>query len=267
DFVVEGLPFCGEDVGARDDDVDFVRTGFDGAADFFDALSERGEPGGEAGGDGGYANATAFEGAAGGFDEDVVDADGGDFDVERFDAEFCDEFVLEGLAGFGAETANAFVGVISGERRQIHARNGAEEPGGLVILFYGAACDDRLSAAFDGRGVDADVFDPVEIERDAAVGLQGAAAKVGEGGVVSGSRDFQAALVDAMYTAGIIGDVGHRGTLLGSKKKDVYRRKLNLTTLDGGLHRRVLWNCHSRSKSTRFKKDFCVPTAVVERAA
>ena len=115
DFVVEGLPFCGEDVGARDDDVDFVGAGFDGAADFLDAFGEGREAGGEAGGDGGYADAAAFEGAASGLDEDVVDADGGDFDVERFDAEFCDEFVLERLAGFGAEAADAFVGIVAGE--------------------------------------------------------------------------------------------------------------------------------------------------------
>ena len=82
DFIVEGLPFGGEDMGAGDDDVDFIGAGFDGAADFLDAFGERRESGGEAGGNGGDADAAAFEGAAGGFDEDVVDADGGDFYVE-----------------------------------------------------------------------------------------------------------------------------------------------------------------------------------------
>ena len=38
DFVVEGLPFGGEDVGAGDDDVDFVGAGFYRAADFLDAF-------------------------------------------------------------------------------------------------------------------------------------------------------------------------------------------------------------------------------------
>jgi hypothetical protein len=37
-----------------------------------------------------------------------------------------------------------------------------------------------LGAAFDGAGVDANVFDPIEIERDAAIGLEGAAAEVSE---------------------------------------------------------------------------------------
>jgi hypothetical protein len=182
-FVVEGLPFAGEDVGASDDDIDFIGACFDGAADFVDALVEGREACGEAGGNGGYADAAAFERAARGFHEDVVDADSGDFDVERFDAELCDELVLERLAGFGAEAADALVSVISGERREVHARDGAEEPGGLEIFFYGAAGGERLGAALDGAGVDANVFDPIEIERDAAIGLESAIVEVSEGGV------------------------------------------------------------------------------------
>src|SRR5579872_865109 len=116
DFVVERLPFGGEDVGAGDDYVNFVGACFDGAADFVDAFGEGREAGGKAGGDGSDADAAAFEGAASGFYEDVIDADGGYFDLEGFDAEFCDEFVLEGLAGFGAEAADALVGVVAGER-------------------------------------------------------------------------------------------------------------------------------------------------------
>ena len=116
DFVVEGLPFCGEDVGTGDDHVDFVGTGFDGAADFVDAFGEGRQAGGETGGDGSYSDAAAFEGAARGFHEDVIDADGGDFDLQRFDAEGGDEFVLDRLAAFGAEAADALVGVVAGER-------------------------------------------------------------------------------------------------------------------------------------------------------
>jgi len=50
----------------------------------------------------------------------------------------------------------------------------------LPDFFYGAASDEGLGAAFDGAGVDANVFDPIEIERDAAIGLEGAAAEVSE---------------------------------------------------------------------------------------
>jgi hypothetical protein len=40
-----------------------------------------------------------------------------------------------------------------------------------------------LGAAFDGASVDANVLDPIEIERDAAIGLEGVAAEVSESGV------------------------------------------------------------------------------------
>jgi hypothetical protein len=39
----------------------------------------------------------------------------------------------------------------------------------LVVFFYGAACDEGLGAAFDCAGVDADIFDTVEIQGDAAI--------------------------------------------------------------------------------------------------
>jgi hypothetical protein len=39
----------------------------------------------------------------------------------------------------------------------------------LVVFFYGSAGDEGLGAALDGTGVDADIFDPIEIERDAAI--------------------------------------------------------------------------------------------------
>ena len=179
DFVVQGLPFGAEDVGASDDDVDFVGAGFDGAANFRDAFGERREAGGEAGADGGNANAGAFESATGGFDEKMVDADGGDFDVEGCDAEFRDEFMLQRMTAFGAEAADAFVGVVAGKSGEVHDGDGAEKPGGLVVLFYGAARAEGSGAAFDGGGVDADGFDPVEIEGDAAVRLEREIAEVG----------------------------------------------------------------------------------------
>lgn len=50
----------------------------------------------------------------------------------------------------------------------------------MVLFFYGAARDERRGAAFDGAGVDADVFDPIEIERHAAIGFQRAAAQMSE---------------------------------------------------------------------------------------
>ena len=95
-----------------------------------------------------------------------------------------------GWRRFGAEAADAFVGVVAGESGQVHAGDGAEKPGGLVIFFYGAAGDEGLGAALDGAGVDANVFDPVEIQRDAAIGLQGAIAQMSEGSVRRRERRF-----------------------------------------------------------------------------
>src|SRR5581483_7155322 len=124
DLVVEGVPLAVEDVGAGDDDIDLAGAGFDGAADLLDARFERREPGGEAGGDGGDRDSGAFESLDGGFDEEALDALGG---------------------------------VVAGEGGEVHAREGAEEPGGLEVLFDGGAGADGGGAALYGRGVDADL--------------------------------------------------------------------------------------------------------------
>src|SRR5581483_5026746 len=183
DLVVEGVPLAVEDVGAGDDDIDLAGAGFDGAADLLDARFERREPGGEAGGDGGDRDSGAFESLDGGFDEEVVDADGADVEVEGLDAEGADEMVFERAARFGAEALDALGGVVAGEGGEVHAREGAEEPGGLEVLFDGAAGADGGGAALYGRGVDADLFDPGEVERDAAVGRERAAVEGdGDGG-------------------------------------------------------------------------------------
>ena len=42
-------------------------------------------------------------------------------DVEGFDAEFGDEFLLKRVATFGAEAADAFVGVVAGKCGEVHA--------------------------------------------------------------------------------------------------------------------------------------------------
>ena len=136
---------------------------------------ERREAGREAGGDGGDGDAGAFERFDGGFDEGVVDADGADVEVQVFDLQSFDEVVFEWAAGFGAEAFDALGGVVAGERGEVHAGDGAEQPGGLPVLLDAAAGADGGGAALDGRGVDADLFDPADVERDAPVGDQFAA--------------------------------------------------------------------------------------------
>ena len=72
-------------------------------------------------------------------------------------------------AGLGAEALDALGGVVAGERGEVHAGDGAEQPGGLPVLLDAAAGADGGGAALDGGGVDADLFDPADVERDAAV--------------------------------------------------------------------------------------------------
>ena len=115
-----------------------------------DAGLERREAGREAGGDGGDGDAGAFERFDGGLDEGVVDADGADVEVQVFDLQSFDEVVFEWAAGLGAEAFDALGGVVAGERGEVHAGDGAEQPGGLPVLLDAAAGADGGGAALDG---------------------------------------------------------------------------------------------------------------------
>ena len=84
----------------------------------------------------------------------------------------------------------------------------------MPIFFYRAARSEGLGAAFDGAGVDAQVSDPIEIEWNAAICFEGAAAEVREGGIRGRNRGFRGALVQTRCAAGRSGYVGHLGILL-----------------------------------------------------
>src|SRR6185312_12742742 len=107
----------------------------------------------------------------------VVDADGADVEVQVLDLESLDEMVFERAAGFGAETLDALGGVVAGERGEVHAGDGAEEPGGLPVLLDAAAGADGAGAALDGGGVNADLFHPADVERNLVVRREVAAVK------------------------------------------------------------------------------------------
>jgi hypothetical protein len=77
----------GEGVGSSDDDVDFVGAILDGLVDFFEALFEGAEPGGESGADGGDGDSGALEITDGVGDVGMVDAHGSG--VDGLDAESC----------------------------------------------------------------------------------------------------------------------------------------------------------------------------------
>ena len=66
-------------------------------------------------------NAASFERMQRRFDEAVINADGCDLDVQRFDPKFVNEFLLDRLLRFRAQAAHTFVGVVAGKGRQVHA--------------------------------------------------------------------------------------------------------------------------------------------------
>jgi len=71
--------------------------------------------------------------------------------------------VLNGLPRLGAQAANTLVSIVAGERRQIHAGDGAQKPSGLPFLLYGSPRADGLCAALHGAGVYAYRVHPIQI--------------------------------------------------------------------------------------------------------
>src|SRR5437764_8627190 len=92
-----------------------------------------------------------------------------------------DQFVLQWLACFCAQSLDAFFRIVSGQSGEIHASDRAQEPGDLPIFFDGTSRDESGGAAFNGTGVYAYGLDPVEVERGAAVDLKRAAGQNGDG--------------------------------------------------------------------------------------
>ena len=82
-------------------------------------------------------DATSFQSVQRRFDEHVINANRGDLDLSSSTPSLLDQFLLQRMATLGAQSANALVGVVSGKRGQIHARDGAQKPCGLPFFFYG----------------------------------------------------------------------------------------------------------------------------------
>ena len=189
DLIVEFLPSSAEDVSPGDDDVDLVRSGLDRAANFGDALGHRRKASGKSRGNGRHSNAAAFERPRRRFDKAVIDANRRDLDFEFFDLQLLYQVVLDGLPGLGAQAAHALVGVVAGKSGQIHAGDGAQQPGGLPFFFHRAARNVSLRPALHRAGVDANLLHPVEIQRDAAIREQRTPGKRGDGRVGGGAAE------------------------------------------------------------------------------
>ena len=169
DFVIQRLPFRVEDVSACDDNIDFMRARLDGAANFGDAFCKRRETGGKSRRDSGHFDAGAVESSEGGFNKRVVDTNRGDLQVQFLDAEALDQFLLDGLSSLRAKPADTLIGVVGGKGGEIHAGDGAQQPRDLPIFLHGAPGSESLRAAFHCACIDADLLNPVEIEKDARI--------------------------------------------------------------------------------------------------
>src|SRR5215813_112523 len=172
DFVVELLPLRAKNMSASDDYVNFLSARGDRTANFGNAIFKRRESRRKSGRDGGDVDFCALKGATSRFDKEVINADSADMNVQVSDSELLDEFVLKRLTGFRAKAADAFVSVIARKCSEIHARNRAKEPGDLPVFLDRASSDEGGGAALNGTGVNTNAFDPIEIERSAAIRLK-----------------------------------------------------------------------------------------------
>src|SRR5439155_287318 len=117
------------------------------------------------------------------YNESVLNANGRDLDIEALDAQLLHKPLLKWLPCLGAKPANALPRVVAGKRRQIHTGDGAQEPSRLPFFLYCSPGADGLHAAFDGAGVYAHRVHPIQVQRDAAVGLEIAAGVICDGGI------------------------------------------------------------------------------------
>lgn len=197
-FVVEGGPILGDCVGPGDNDVDFMGAILDGLVDFFEALFEGAEPGGESGADGGDGDSGALEIPYGVGDVCMVDAYRTGMD--GLDTESCLEVGSDWLTGFGAKTVDVAGGVVAAESREVNAFDCADEIGGLVVFFDCAAFGERVGAAVNGGSVDGEGLHPIEVEGGAGVS-------------VSGDREVGGILGDLSSDSGIGGEVFDGGSI------------------------------------------------------
>src|SRR5438105_9536465 len=89
------------------------------------------------------------------------------------DAQRVDEIGAQRAARFGAQPYNAPRGVVTLQRREIHAGDRTQQPGRLPFLLYSSACRDGRRAALDGAAIHPQPRNDVEVERDARIAIVG----------------------------------------------------------------------------------------------
>ncbi len=172
DFVVQGLPASAKNMSSGDDNVNFMGARFDGSANLCHTFSERRKSCRKSRGDGGHVYAASLQCRQRGLDERVINAYGRNLHSELLDAKFPHQIRLDRLPRFCTQTPYAFVRVIAGERRQVHARNRPQKPRRLPFFLDRSPCHLRLRAALHGAGVHAHFLYPVQIEWNPGVRKQ-----------------------------------------------------------------------------------------------
>ena len=97
--------------------------------------------------------------------------------MQILNAEAFNNVALQRVARFGAETPDAVGRVVAAQCGQVHARNGAQQPGSLRFLLYGSPRNMGRRAPLHCAGVDAHAFNPIKVKGNATVGFESAPIK------------------------------------------------------------------------------------------
>src|SRR6185369_4795633 len=165
DLIIQTLPLTAEYVRPRDYDINLVRARRNRAPDFREALLQCIQARWKAGGDGRDADVGSLQRAPGCLHEQMVDTHGGHLNRKILDAKGLSHAVRHRLHRLRAQTPHAFLRVVPGESREVHAGNSPQEPGYLPILFDRSPRSQGSRATLNGAGVHPNTLNPIEVER------------------------------------------------------------------------------------------------------
>src|ERR1700733_1111423 len=85
------------------------------------------------------------------------------------------------MSRFRTQSPHTLVGIVAGERSQVHAGNSTQKPRRLPFFLYRAPGYLRLGAPLHGARVDPNLLHPIEIERNPGVGKKRASRERSDG--------------------------------------------------------------------------------------
>jgi hypothetical protein len=156
---------------ALTDDIDLIGAVGHRRLDLRESGGERREPVRECGRHRRDIDAGALQRIHRSLDERMIDAHRRRLHVEVADAETVENILTHRMARLGAESLDAAGRVVAVERRQVHERDGFEEPCRLPVLLHRTARADGRGAALERRAVHAHALDHIEVEREARVAI------------------------------------------------------------------------------------------------